>query len=156
MGTELVKTSPVSVASGQRQGDRCRSWSSGQGGRHASPGMSSSTPSITIRTRRKAYQSAVRRFLAWAEGEGVELASISPGMVGQYLVGLGGSASKRNLHLSALRGFFDRLVQRHVVLLNPAASVSGVKETVVEGKTPEITHRAGPEADRVGQDHVHR
>ena len=87
----------------------------------------------------RAYQSAVRRFLAWCEGEGVELASISPGMVGQYLVGLGGSAAKRNLHLSALRGFFDRLVQRHVVLLNPAASVSGVKETVVEGKTPEIT-----------------
>ena len=37
------------------------------------------------------------------------------------------------------RGFFDRLVQRHVVMLNPAASVSGVKEQVVEGKTPEIT-----------------
>ncbi len=73
------------------------------------------------------------------EGQRVELASISPGMVGQYLADLGGSASKRNLHLSALRGFFDRLVQRHVVLLNPAASVSGVKETVVEGKTPEIT-----------------
>jgi integrase/recombinase XerD len=31
------------------------------------------------------------------------------------------------------------MVQRHVVLLNPAASVIGVKETVVEGKTPEIT-----------------
>ena len=87
----------------------------------------------------RAYQSAVRRFLAWCEGQGVELASISPGMVGQYLTGLGGSAAKRNLHLSALRGFFDRLVQRHVVLLNPAASVSGVKEKVIEGKTPEIT-----------------
>ena len=86
----------------------------------------------------KAYLSAVRRFLVWAEGEGVELASISPGMVGQYLMGLGGSPSKRNLHLAALRGFFDRLVQRHVVLLNPAASVKGVKEKVVEGKTPEI------------------
>ena len=35
--------------------------------------------------------------------------------------------------------FFDRLVQRHVVMLNPAASVSGVKEQVIEGKTPEIT-----------------
>jgi integrase/recombinase XerD len=87
----------------------------------------------------RAYESAVRRFLAWAEEQGVELASISPGMVGQYLTGLGGSAAKRNQHLSALRGFFDRLVQRHVVLLNPAASVRGVKETVVEGKTPEIT-----------------
>jgi integrase/recombinase XerD len=86
-----------------------------------------------------AYQRAVRGFLAWAEGQGVELAAITPGMVGQYLVGLGGSAAKRNQHLAALRGFFDRLVQRHVCLLNPAASVKGVKEQVIEGKTPEIT-----------------
>ena len=74
-----------------------------------------------------------------ARGRGSSWPAITPGMVGQYLVALGGSPAKRNLHLSALRGFFDRLVQRHVVLLNPAASVSGVKETVVEGKTPEIT-----------------
>ena len=87
----------------------------------------------------KAYQRAVRRFLAWAKGEGVELASISPGMVGQYLTALGGSPPKRNQHLAALRGFFDRLVQRHVVFINPAALVRGVKEKVVEGKTPEIT-----------------
>ena len=86
-----------------------------------------------------AYSSAVRRFLAWCEGEGVELASITPGMVGRYLASLGDSAAKRNQALSALRGFFDRLVQRHVVMLNPAASVRAVKETVVEGKTPEIT-----------------
>jgi integrase len=38
-----------------------------------------------------------------------------------------------------LRGFFDGLVLRHVVVLNPAASVRGVKETVLEGKTPAIT-----------------
>lgn len=87
----------------------------------------------------KAYMAAVRRFLAWAEGQGVELPAITPGMVGQYLVALGGSAAKRNLALAALRGFFDRLVQRHVVILNPAASVRGVREQVVEGKTPEIT-----------------
>lgn len=30
-------------------------------------------------------------------------------------------------------------MQRHVVMLNPAASVRGVREQVVEGKTPEIT-----------------
>jgi integrase/recombinase XerD len=87
----------------------------------------------------KAYMTAVKRFLAWAKWQGVELAAITPGMVGQYLVALSGSAAKRNLNLSALRGFFDRLVQRHVVMLNPAASVRGVREQVVEGKTPEIT-----------------
>ena len=87
----------------------------------------------------KAYMAAVRRFLVWCEGQGVELATTTPGQVGQYLAGLGGSAAKRNLHLSALRGFFDRLVNRHVVMLNPAASVRGVKDETVEGKTPEIT-----------------
>src|SRR5438270_7319158 len=86
-----------------------------------------------------AYMRAVKRFLVWCEGQSVERPAITPGMVGQYLVGLGGSAAKRNLHLAALRGFFDRLVNRHVVILNPAASVKGVKDTVVEGKTPEIS-----------------
>src|SRR5215467_12720095 len=70
----------------------------------------------------KAYMRAVKCFLAWAEGQGVELPAITPGMIGQYVVGLGGSAAKRNLHLAALRGFFDRLVNRHVVVLNPAAT----------------------------------
>jgi len=87
----------------------------------------------------KAYLREVRRFLSWCEGQGVELPTITPGQVGQYVVGLGGSPAKRNLALSALRGFFDRLVQRHVCILNPAASVKGVKDTVVEGKTPEIS-----------------
>ena len=50
-------------------------------------------------------------------------------------------ASQRNQHLAALRGFFDRLVNRHVCILNPAAPspVKGVKDQVIEGKTPEIT-----------------
>ena len=87
----------------------------------------------------RAYLRAVKAFLAWAAGQGVELAAITPGMVGQYLVGLGGSPAKRNQHLAALRGFFDWLVNRHVCILNPASSVRGVKERVIEGKTPEIT-----------------
>jgi integrase/recombinase XerD len=87
----------------------------------------------------KAYMAAVKKFLAWCEGQGIELLTITPGKIGQYLVGLDGSAAKRNLHLSALRGFFDRLVNRHVIILNPAASVKGVKDSVMEGKTPEIT-----------------
>ena len=92
----------------------------------------------------KAPDWAVKAFLGWAEGQGVELAAITPGMVGQYLTGLGGSAAKRNQHLAALRGFFDRLVNRHVRVFNPAASIKGVKEQVIEGKMPEI----GVEPDR--------
>jgi integrase/recombinase XerD len=91
------------------------------------------------RHTQRPYERAVRLFLAWAEGQGVELAAVTPGMVGQYLVGLGGSPAKRNQHLAALRGFFDRLVNRHVYILNPAASVKVVKDQVIVGKTPEIT-----------------
>ncbi len=91
------------------------------------------------RHTQRAYLRAVKAFLAWAEGQGVELAAITPGMVGQYLVALSGSPAKRNQHLAALRGFFDRLVNRHVCILNPASSVKGVKEQVIEGKTPEIS-----------------
>jgi integrase/recombinase XerD len=38
-----------------------------------------------------------------------------------------------------LRGFFDRLVLRHVVILNLDASVRGERHSVLEGNTPEIT-----------------
>jgi site-specific recombinase XerD len=43
----------------------------------------------------RAYLRAVKAFLSWCERQGVELAAITPGMVGQYLVGLGGSPAKR-------------------------------------------------------------
>jgi integrase/recombinase XerD len=135
---ELVKASPVSVPAiitpaalpvlVERAGGAARfAWDEFFFAEHHNPHT------------QKAYQRAVRRFLGWAEGQGVELAAITPGMVGQYLVGLGGSPAKRNLHLAALRGFFDRLVNRHVCILNPASSVKGVKDQVTEGKTPEIT-----------------
>jgi len=43
------------------------------------------------------------------------------------------------LHLSALRRFFDQLVLRHVIMLNPAASVRVPKHSVIEGKTPALS-----------------
>ena len=108
-------------------------------------------PSTTTRTRRKPIMRAVRRFLAWAEGQGVELAAITPGMVGQYLVGLGGSAAKRNQHLSALRGFFDRLVNRHVVHPQPGGVGEGRQGTGDRGQDAGDHHRAGPDAAGVDQ-----
>jgi integrase/recombinase XerD len=138
MSTELVKASSVNVLA---------------------PGVSQELPSLVARAggaacfawdeffyaehhnahTQKAYMRAVKRFPGWADGQGVELAAITPGMVGPYVVGLGGSPANRNLHLSALRSFFDRMVNRHVCVLNPASSVRGVKDQVIEGKTPEIT-----------------
>ena len=41
--------------------------------------------------------------------------------------------------LAALRHFFDALVTRHAVALNPFSSVRGKKHSVVDGKTPELS-----------------
>lgn len=45
-------------------------------------------------------------------------------------------------HLAAIRHFFDGLVTRHAIILNPALSVRGKRYEVAEGKTPEILSRA--------------
>ena len=45
----------------------------------------------------------------------------------------------RNSIWPPLRHFFDTLVSRHVLILNPAASVRTERLQVIEGKTPEIT-----------------
>lgn len=88
---------------------------------------------------RRAYLHAVRSFLRWAEPRQVELARITPGMVGQYFDELPVSTPTKKLHLAGIRAFFDVLVQRHVIVLNPAHSVRTEKYTAVEGRTPEIT-----------------
>jgi integrase/recombinase XerD len=88
---------------------------------------------------RKNYLHAVGRFLAWVEGRGLELPRITPGDVGTYLQGLEVSVPTKKLHLAALRRFFDRLVNRHACVINPAATVKAERYAVVEGKTPEIS-----------------
>jgi len=88
---------------------------------------------------RRAYRFAVRRFLAWCEDGKLTLKLITPGLVGQYFDKHPASIPTRKQHLAALRGFFDTLVLRHVVALNPVASVRGERYQVIEGKTPEIT-----------------
>jgi site-specific recombinase XerD len=87
---------------------------------------------------RKNYIHAVRKFLTWAEGRGLELVRITPGDVGPYFQDLPLAVPTKKLHLAALRKFFDRMVNRHVVVINPAATVRAERYAVVEGKTPEI------------------
>jgi integrase/recombinase XerD len=91
---------------------------------------------------RAAYLHAVRQFLTWAEAHDLELVTITPKNVGQYFDELrkkSTSIATRKQHLAALRHFFDGLVTRHAMILNPALSVRGERYQVVEGKTPEIT-----------------
>ena len=88
---------------------------------------------------RAAYERAVRNFLGFCERFGKELHHISPRDVGSYLDSLEYSPATKKLHLSGLRHFFDTLVTRHVIVLNPAHSVRAERLQVIEGKTPEIS-----------------
>jgi site-specific recombinase XerC len=72
------------------------------------------------------------------------LPRVAPGDVGEYLQGLGPAVPTKKLHLAALRRFFDRLVNRHTCVINPAATVKTERYSIVEGKTPEI----GPDPAR--------
>ena len=90
---------------------------------------------------RKNYIHAVRKFLAWAEAKNVELLDITPGLVGKYFQELDVAVPTKKLHLAALRKFFDRLVNRHAIYINPAATVRAERYSMVEGKTPEIQRK---------------
>ena len=88
---------------------------------------------------RLAYERAVRRFLSWCKKKSLELQQISPGHVGVYVNQHPGAVASKKQTLAALRHFFDGLVTRHVIILNPAHSVRAERYQVLEGKTPEIT-----------------
>ena len=87
---------------------------------------------------RRAYARPVGRFLTWCEEQGIELHQVTPGLAGRFIEELPGSDPTKNLALAALRHFFDALVTRHAVALNPFSSVRGRKHAVVDGKTPEL------------------
>lgn len=89
---------------------------------------------------RAAYRRAIKQFLAWCDGRGLKLARIAPRDVGLYFDGLKHlTIATRKQHLAAVRHFFDGMVTRHAIILNPALSVRGERYEVIEGKTPEIT-----------------
>lgn len=88
---------------------------------------------------RRSYLHSVRRFLAWCQRQELELPRITPGIVGRYFDELPLSLPSKKLHLAAVRAFFDVLVQRHVIVLNPAHSVRTERYQSVEGRTPAIT-----------------
>ena len=98
----------------------------------------------------RAYRHAVHRFLAHCETLRVPLHQVTPGVVSDYLKNLRAEVKTRagetpqskpaskptkKLHLAGIRKFFDKAVERHAVMLNPAASVRGPKHSVRVGKT---------------------
>lgn len=90
---------------------------------------------------RRAYHRAVTDFLRWCDCQQVAMTQISPAHVGLYLDRLSLSIASKKQVLAGLRHFFDGMVTRHAIALNPALSVRTARYTVIEGKTPEITVR---------------
>ena len=88
---------------------------------------------------RRNYMHAVRTFFSWLDARGVELVRVTPAHVGGYLDVHPGAAPTKKLHLTGIRRFFDKLVVRHLLVLNPAQSVRGPRYQTVEGRTPEIS-----------------
>ncbi len=119
-------------------------------------GLSGDIPAILVRARadgcyadyflaqydnentRRAYKRIVDRFLEWCDGQGVDLHEITPRMCGMYRDQTKGSPATKKQSLAGLRGFFDLLVERHFCVLNPARSTRNPRESVEQGKTPEI------------------
>lgn len=94
---------------------------------------------VRNRHTQRNYLRAVRKFLAWAEGQNLELHRVMASDVGRYLSGLSGGPDKKKIALSALRKYFRLQVERHICLINPASEAETVRREAVEGKTPEIT-----------------
>ncbi len=99
----------------------------------------------------KNYRRAVDRFLHHCETKGLALHDVMPSHIKAYIQRL--TSNRRNaeghpkkaskpmklLHLTAIRQLFDHLVTRHVIVINPAASVKGPKHVVRKGKTPALS-----------------
>jgi integrase/recombinase XerD len=88
---------------------------------------------------RRAYRRSVLSFLQWCDDRQRRLQEVSPADVGIYLDELTLSVASKKQVLAGLRHFFDGMVTRHAMALNPALSVRGERYQVLEGKTPEIT-----------------
>jgi len=88
---------------------------------------------------RRAYENAVRQFLNWCDEGNISIPNIMAGDVGRYLSQHKGSLPTKKQHLSAIRRFFNILVERHICLINPALVAETERYEVVEGKTPQIS-----------------
>ena len=79
---------------------------------------------------RRAYARAVEWFLEFCEREDLEIAHVTPGLADRFLRDLPVSAATKNQALAGLRHFFNALVTRHAVALNPFHSVRGIQHQV--------------------------
>ena len=91
----------------------------------------------------RSYRRAIIRFLDWCTSRRLLLPNIGPADVSEYLKRLARpgegyhiQADEKTSPSCSAEGFFDKLVERHAIALNPAAAVRGPRLSVQEGKTP--------------------
>ena len=84
---------------------------------------------------RRAYRRHVSRFLNWCGECGQELKNISPSLCARFRDEYPGSVAQKKQMLSALRGFFDLMVERHFCLLNPASSTRSASRSIQSPNT---------------------
>jgi site-specific recombinase XerD len=89
---------------------------------------------------RDAYAQAIKQFLGWCEGRGLQFTDISPLAMAAYVEQHRGSAPTINQHLSALRALFEWMVVGGVLSSNPAAELRRLKHRVKIGKTPVLSN----------------
>lgn len=72
---------------------------------------------------RRNYIHAVRQFLLWNEGRELTLIRISSSDIHDYFDWFAVSIATKRLHSSAIRRFFDRLLDANILAANPAVSL---------------------------------
>src|SRR3954469_7878713 len=100
------------------------------------------TANIRNAHTRRAYAQAVREFLAWCKGAGIDsITEVQPLHVAAYIEQLGRARAAPTVkqRLAALRHLFDWLVVGQIIPVNPAASVRGPSHIVKKGKTPVLS-----------------
>jgi integrase/recombinase XerD len=94
------------------------------------------TAHIRNQNTRRAYSTAVAKFLGWCEARGIGFHQIEPVVVAAFIEQHSGSKPTIKQHLAAIRMLFDWLTTGGVIPFNPAASVRGPRYSATRGKTP--------------------
>ena len=94
------------------------------------------TAHIRNANTRRAYATAIARFLAWCEARGIELHKVDAVTVAAFIEQHPGSKPTVKQHLAAIRMLFDWLTTGGIIPFNPAASVRGPRYSARRGKTP--------------------
>ena len=94
------------------------------------------TAHIRNANTRRAYATAIARFLAWCEAGGIAFHQVDAVVVAAFVEQHPGSKPTVKQHLAAIRMLFDWLTTGGIIPFNPAASVRGPKYSARRGKTP--------------------